>query len=99
MDTEKVHFLKTPPGADASADVRRALRDTVDFINQLHGGHLAGFAMVAWDHQGSAVPVTFHGRLSPMSDDMVPSYAMTQFVKLNMMLTQEDLGDDPATEG
>lgn len=96
----KIHILKTPAGADTSADVRKALFDSVDFTNQLHGGHLAGFALIAWDGYGNGTPICYHGRTSPMSDDMLPAFAMSQLTKLNVLLMQAELEEDePATEG
>ena len=97
-DGANIHILDTKN--DTASDVRKALADTVDFVNQLHGGHLAGFAVVAWDQFGNACPVSYHGRLSPISDDMVPAYVQSMLLKQNMMLMQAELEDEsPATEG
>lgn len=91
MSENKIHVLQTPPAADTSADVRRALADSVDFITQLHGGHLAGFTLVAWDTFGNGAPVAFHGRMSPISDDMLPTYAMSLLQQQAVLLKLEAL--------
>lgn len=97
-DGANVHILETKN--DTAADVRKALADTVDFINQMHGGHFAGFAIVAWDQFGNGVPISFHGRTSPISDDMAPAYVQTMLLKQNVLMMQAELEDEtPATEG
>jgi hypothetical protein len=88
-----VHILQT--ATDHSADVRKALADSVDFINQLHGAHFAGFAIVGWDTWGNSVPVSFHGKASPLGDDLVATYVMNALSQQNILLKMTELQDEP----
>jgi hypothetical protein len=93
MSDSTVHVLET--AIDASAEVRKALADTIDFVTQLHGKHLSGFSIVAWDSWGNGVPVSFHARTSPLSDDLVPVYAMNMLQQQNTLLKTAELADEP----
>ena len=88
-----------------TADMRRRkllseLQRTVGLVKTEHGDHLAGFALVAWDHRGMAFVATNTAE-GPISKHLAASYCAEQIGRLATCDDAEQgaLRDFPAPKG